>query len=228
MREKIFYIVNLDKKRISILSLFLLGLLFSFFFLGVSVGKGNAMAKSQEIEQVPGDKEAKPEAAQNQVESSQNEETIQLANIAPADKESGTDTNPTSQPEPKESEVINLTTPEENIKRQEEIFSQKKAPPMLKKHTPKKVSNSDTTSSKLGIYTVQLVAFTSKTDADFYVKKILKENPNLKNKPFITHRGRFFLVRIGSSSQKAELRSLLSKLNIDEKIRSQALIVKNS
>lgn len=39
MKEKIFYVINLDNKRILILSAFLIGLFFSFFFLGVSVGK---------------------------------------------------------------------------------------------------------------------------------------------------------------------------------------------
>ncbi|MEI7014672.1 SPOR domain-containing protein [Leptospira licerasiae] len=39
MKEKVFYVINLDNKRISLLSLFLVGLLFSFFFLGVSVGR---------------------------------------------------------------------------------------------------------------------------------------------------------------------------------------------
>ncbi|APY25075.1 Sporulation and cell division repeat protein [Leptospira borgpetersenii str. 4E] len=31
MKEKIFYVINLDNKRILILSTFLIGLLFSFF-----------------------------------------------------------------------------------------------------------------------------------------------------------------------------------------------------
>ncbi|TGK06596.1 SPOR domain-containing protein [Leptospira semungkisensis] len=39
MKEKVFYVINLDNKRITLLSLFLVGLLFSFFFLGVSVGR---------------------------------------------------------------------------------------------------------------------------------------------------------------------------------------------
>ncbi|WP_039948279.1 SPOR domain-containing protein [Leptospira fainei] len=39
MKEKIFYVINLDNKRITLLSIFLIGLLFSFFFLGVSIGR---------------------------------------------------------------------------------------------------------------------------------------------------------------------------------------------
>lgn len=225
MREKIFYIVNLDKKRISILSLFLLGLLFSFFFLGVSVGKGNAVATNQDINSIPRDQETKSAVAK--IELSENEETAQLANIAPIEKEPNKGKNTLTEPETKEAEIINLTIPGENIKRQEEIFSQKKAPPIQRKSSPKKVKKPDTT-TKLGLYTVQLIAFTSKADAEFYVKRILNENSTLKSKPFITHRGRFYLVRIGTSSHKAELRTLLSQLKIDEKIRSQALIVKNS
>jgi|GEM_PF-2197430 len=40
MKERVFYVINLDKQRIGVLSLFLFALFFSFFFLGVSVGKG--------------------------------------------------------------------------------------------------------------------------------------------------------------------------------------------
>lgn len=39
MKEKVFYVINLDNKRITLLSAFLIGLLFSFFFLGVSIGR---------------------------------------------------------------------------------------------------------------------------------------------------------------------------------------------
>lgn len=42
MKEKVFYVINLDKQRIGVLSLFLFALFFSIFFLGVSVGKGKA------------------------------------------------------------------------------------------------------------------------------------------------------------------------------------------
>ncbi|TGL99769.1 SPOR domain-containing protein [Leptospira jelokensis] len=40
MKERVFYVINLDKQRIGVLSLFLFALFFSIFFLGVSVGKG--------------------------------------------------------------------------------------------------------------------------------------------------------------------------------------------
>lgn len=42
MKERVFYVINLDKQRIGVLSLFLFALFFSIFFLGVSVGKGKA------------------------------------------------------------------------------------------------------------------------------------------------------------------------------------------
>ncbi|EOQ90416.1 sporulation and cell division repeat protein [Leptospira yanagawae serovar Saopaulo str. Sao Paulo = ATCC 700523] len=42
MKERVFYVINLDKQRIGVLSLFLFALFFSIFFLGVSVGKGKS------------------------------------------------------------------------------------------------------------------------------------------------------------------------------------------
>ncbi|TGN13438.1 SPOR domain-containing protein [Leptospira ilyithenensis] len=51
MKERVFYVINLDKQRIGVLSLFLFALFFSFFFLGVSVGKGRLeSAPSQNLQ----------------------------------------------------------------------------------------------------------------------------------------------------------------------------------
>lgn len=217
MKEKVFYIVNLDKKRISILSLFLVGLLFSFFFLGVSIGKGNAMAKNR-FESFP--MEEKNEITQSQEDKSEEKEAVTFANKAP-DEISGENAPP------KESEIIDLEAPGENVSRQEALHQEKPAPNLQKK-TPKKVESKVVTGQSVGNYTIQLAAFTTLADAEFYIKKIIKDNPNLRSKPYSKKSGKFFLVRLGASNDQNELKNLLKNLKIDDKIKNQALIVKNS
>ncbi|TGM48291.1 SPOR domain-containing protein [Leptospira biflexa] len=52
MKERVFYVINLDKQRIGVLSLFLFALFFSIFFLGVSVGKGKT-EETQSLQKTP-------------------------------------------------------------------------------------------------------------------------------------------------------------------------------
>ncbi|MCC5815518.1 MAG: SPOR domain-containing protein [Leptospira sp.] len=216
MKEKVFYIVNLDKKRISVLSLFLVGLLFSFFFLGVSVGKGNAIVQNR-YDAFPQENKKVIEKPENS--ESTEDQTVTFSNKAPEILDSNKVSN-------EESEVVDLQTPGENVKRQENLHQDKPAPNLQKKSPKKQITASSNTGS--GSYTIQLAAFTSLSDAEFYIKRIIKDNPNLKSKPFSKKSGKFYLVRIGGSNDQDELKNLLKNLKIDEKIRNQALIVKNS
>lgn len=221
MKEKIFYVVNLDKKRISVLSLFLVGLISSFFFLGVSVGKGNRIAGNlQASDKNIADKEvASPsENSLSEKKEDPKQEEVALSNISPH-------ANNTEEEKKPEAEVIDLEKPGENVGRQENLY-QNKPTPNLNKKTPKNGISSPTKSQ--GAYSVQLVAFNRKSDADLYLRKLSKDNARLSQKPFIVPRGKLFLVRIGKSNDKDELKKLLSKIKVDENIRKQAIIVKNS
>ncbi|BDA78469.1 cell division protein [Leptospira kobayashii] len=78
MKERVFYVINLDKQRIGVLSLFLFALFFSFFFLGVSVGKGRLeSAPSQSLQSQTAVSE---NAESKTTEGSQTEESIPAPN----------------------------------------------------------------------------------------------------------------------------------------------------
>ncbi len=219
MKERVFYIVNLDRKRISILLLFLFGLLFSFFVLGVSVGKGTAMARIQKANlntvsssQTPSvsksilpspSTQADEKTATNEVESSD----LTLANKAP------------------ESKVISLDAPpklEEDTKKTEELHESEEPVKILRRHTPKKTI---VASDPGGMYTIQLAAFSTKQDAENLIRKILLNNPGTK--PFLKQSGKFYLVRIGASNDRNQLKKFLEGLKLDANIKKNAILVKN-
>ncbi|MCZ8239040.1 MAG: SPOR domain-containing protein [Leptospiraceae bacterium] len=265
MREKIFYVINLDKNRIGLLSLLLLGLLFSFFFLGVSVGRGNTkiaksqMANENQISEASGEAKDEKDATDPNSVSESNDA---VANHALNDSNLGNDSlrtdsalpsNP-SQENAESAEEIKLsnkapnsllttatnstivdlqsskleqTVPSENTRRQEILHSQdSKSLSSLSKKTPKK--SNTLISGQTGIYTVQVAAFTDKSVAETYAKKINLENPRLKVKAYVKKRGKNFLVRLGADNDKDQLKKLISILKLDSSIRKSAIIVKNS
>lgn len=226
MKEKIFYVVNLDQKRISILAVFFTGLLFSFFFLGVSVGKGRTLANAP-LPTEPEISQSLPTTDPQPTEPKQ-EETVQLANRSP---KSDTDLLPTPSIQGQDlgkTEVIDLQAPSENTERQAQIFEKQTPPPVVSKKTARKPSLSEDAMVRGGLYTIQLVAFSQKSDADFFRKKLIQDNPKLKTKPFVKQKGSLYLVRIGQSDSKDDLKKILTSLKLEEKVRSQAMIVKNS
>lgn len=269
MREKIFYVINLDKNRISLLSLLLLGLLFSFFFLGVSIGKGkNQLAKnsiSSEIKDLQANSNNTNNAKQNPEVVVNSENAIDsnslesnassVANLDSTNKanlEAPTSTtNITEQTTKKQNETIALANrppvakvsnsetstivdlqsnspvnnyPTENTDRQEKLYKSKTIPKsVFNKKSPKKSVDSANLN-----YSIQLAAFTEKSKAEIFIKKIKAENPSLKERAFIKKANHHFLVRIGSNSNKDSLRHLLAKIKLDSNIRKNAILVKNS
>lgn len=86
MKERVFYVINLDKQRIGVLSLFLFALFFSIFFLGVSVGKGRT------IEQKPGNQTTGDSVSQ--LGSVEGNQTLDKDSKTPSSEiESGTSNN---------------------------------------------------------------------------------------------------------------------------------------
>jgi cell division septation protein DedD len=255
MREKIFYVINLDKKRIAYLTLFLAGLLSSFFFLGVSIGKTKSQQTAQANQNTPGTSPI---------------QTVGSDKLSDSDKNTNLEDNPISQsgntnensPETASTEesgsgeirlanrgtagsglasgakkeIIRLdqketgskSIPGEDVNRQEEIYKEKPAPQISQKSTPKsKTSDLDSRFSS-GIYSIQLAAFSQKSQAESYQKKLSQENPKYKGLVFITKKGNYYLVRVGKSNQKEDLQKLLAKLKLSDSIRKGSIIVKNS
>lgn len=267
MREKIFYVINLDKNRIGLLSLLLLGLLFSFFFLGVSVGRGNTKIAQGQIkndnkltDSTQEKKDTENSSEQNALSSEEGSTASNSENtstIANATEKSESSLNPSSQEQsvqaPEEitlsnkapnsansqalgSQIVDLQSnnsklivPSENTTRQEQLYKNETKPvTSYSKKTPKKSTTVVTSPSQTGIYTVQVAAFTDKSVADNYAKKINAENPKLKVKAFVKKRGRNYLVRFGADNSKDQLRKLISLLKLDSNIKKTAIIVKNS
>jgi cell division septation protein DedD len=264
MREKIFYVINLDKNRISLLSLLLLGLLFSFFFLGVSIGKGkNQLAKNSTQSEI---KELQANNGNGNIQSpetSKNPENTLISNPTEPNASSVANldssikgnleatTNPSEQalknsnepialanrpPDLKNSNaeatnVVDLQSntqvsnyPTENTDRQETLYKSKTIPKLaINKKSPKKSVSPSGVS-----YSIQLAAFTQKSMAETFIKKLKADNPKLKERVFIKKANHHFLVRMGSDSNKESLRNLLSKLRLDSNIRKHAILVKNS
>ena len=86
MKERVFYVLNLDNRRIFTLAIFLVAMLFSFFFLGLSIGKKQGIMEAYKYDSI------KPlsqnVAATTNPSASTPQEIIELKNQSnlPADK----------------------------------------------------------------------------------------------------------------------------------------------
>ncbi|TGK22996.1 SPOR domain-containing protein [Leptospira stimsonii] len=247
MKEKIFYVINLDNKRILILSLFLLGLLFSFFFLGVSVGKkrgGNSGEesltlndiKNQEVQsgipfsepgQIPteGNKASAtseiPPATTSSPSNSKEQDSVTFKNIPPATEVVEFKKSGTSPSSSVEKE--NKSAPETlSVKEPEGSRESKK----IKKNEEKKskrISKSSSDEESNG-FTLQVAAFKDKQKADELKKSISGKDKNSKATVKRSRNG-YYTVRFGSASSKKEAEGL-SKI-LPAKLRSGAIIVKD-
>lgn len=233
MKEKVFYVVNLDKKRITFLLMFLAGLLSSFFFLGVSVGKGNAMVQMHKAN-LPAPTTAEPTQPNPNPNNpsdttiafhstKENQGTYPFANKAPQSSE-----------EPTKTEIPNeLPTTksfQENIEQVETYHESQPNPPKVitNKHTPKRETTIDSLQDQTGNFTIQIAAFSNKEDAEKLVRKILSDNPNLKVKPYIRQSGKYYTVRLGRSNNKIALKNLLDTIHLQPQLKKSAYIIKYS
>ncbi|MDZ4726578.1 MAG: SPOR domain-containing protein [Leptospira sp.] len=235
MKERVFYIINLDKQRIGVLSLFLFALFFSFFFLGVSVGKGRTEVINQ-TQSVTKQEEvitnSQISLAQANPSLTNADETIPLPKsngmeIPMADLQPG-NTNPNfaesstakDEEEEKKAQVLDLTKQiplpkKETTKRKEVAFKN------LSTTKEKKISKKNQIQSSDKLYTVQLGAFGTRESSETFLAKVNEAKP--KSKPFIIYKNGFFVVQIGKSSDKDQLKKMISKLPSDT--RSKAMVV---
>ncbi|GBF49382.1 sporulation and cell division repeat protein [Leptospira ryugenii] len=237
MKERVFYVINLDKQRIGILSLFLFALFFSVFFLGVSVGKGRQEISAstlppQENVELP-KQENLALASQNQTNRTEemvvsNPKSNVSMEVPLADVNQGqTNTNPyyaetsTAKDEEEEakSHVIDLN--KQSVSRKE--TSHKKKEVALKNVAPKKEKKAiaPEAEAKQKLYTLQLGAFGQREAAESLLTKV--NQSSTKAKAFIVFKNGYFVVQMGKTSDKDSLKKIQQKLPLD--VRGKSMVV---
>ncbi|AYV55297.1 SPOR domain-containing protein [Leptospira kmetyi] len=245
MKEKIFYVINLDNKRILILSIFLIGLLFSFFFLGVSVGKKRAGGsaeesltlneiKNQEVQssipfsepgQIPAEGNntvASAEIPAASVNSPSNtKDSVTFKNIPPATevvefKKSGTSPASVEKENKSAPETLSVKEPEGSRDSQKNKRNDEKK--------SKRVSSKSASDEESSGFTLQVAAFKEKEKADELKKSISGKEKNAKATVKKSRNG-YYTVRFGSASSKKEAESLAKLL--PAKLRSGVIVVKD-
>ncbi len=231
MKERVFYVINLDKQRIGILSLFLFALFFSFFFLGVSVGKG----RTEQIAPLA-TPQAEMEVSKTDTPSAQIEEGIPQPKQTPVLEVPMADVQPTQtnpyyaesstakdEEEEKKSQVIDLTKPASVTKKTEtkQSFVALKNQSPSKPKTAQKKEVATNVSSQGPLYTIQLGAFSTRESAENLVSKVNSEKS--KSKAFIVYKTGLFVVQMGKSHDKESLSKQLNRLKSE--FRSKAMVV---
>lgn len=247
MKEKIFYVINLDNKRILILSTFLIGLLFSFFLLGVSVGKKRAADsgvdsltlnenKNQEIQssipfaepgQIPTESNYKvasaeiPQANTNLPSNTNSQDSVTFKNIPPATEVidlKRTKVSSTNVEKESHSSIETLS-----VKEPEESKTSKKIKRNEEKQS-KRVSIKSSSDEESDKFTLQVAAFKEKEKADELAKSISNTVKKIKANVKRSRNG-YYTVRFGSDSSKKGAENLAKFL--PAKLRSGAIVVKD-
>ncbi|MCW7489818.1 SPOR domain-containing protein [Leptospira meyeri] len=254
MKERVFYVINLDKQRIGVLSLFLFALFFSIFFLGVSVGRGK-QEEAQSLQKKTEETQAKPEltestipapvtangvdtnlgtnAASSLVQGTKTkEQTIASQEIPMADVGNHPYFVETStakdEEEEKKQQIVDLTKRKEKqvSTKQEERF--KNLAPTTKPSKSQKLPSQVTVTNKAEgkQFTIQLAAFTSRQSAETFLSQLKADNHGkLPTKSFIVVKNGFFVVQMGKSKDKGSLSKILSKTSMPKEIKSKAMVV---
>ena len=213
MKKRIFYVINLDNRRIFTLSIFLVALLFSFFFLGLSVGKRKGMMEAYKYDTTgPAEQIAVANATDPATATSQ--EIVELKNqsalVTEADK--------TAEPVAGIHNNAGNTDSEKN-QMNESIGSEKSheaSEPKLV--TTKSAKKTKTVKKSEKSYSVQVAAFNSKEQAEKSAEKI-KANSKFKSEPFIEKSGNHYLVKVGNYSKRSAAEKALPGINKSLKVK---------
>lgn len=250
MKERVFYVINLDKQRIGVLSLFLFALFFSIFFLGVSVGKGRGEVTKPIL---PAEGRASVQEVGNDTNQLQPSEQKISESVEPNKEVSSVSVNLTGTNEipmadvgnskyyaesstAKDEEearktVVDLTKPKEKVQITSTKTEVKVANITSEKRTLKKQNhakeNSEWKENPVGnLYTIQLGAFSTRTSAEKFLSSVNTENKlSAKSKAFIVVKNGYFVVQMGKTTNKESLNKQLSKLKLPKEVKSKALIV---
>lgn len=220
MKERVFYVLNLDNRRIFTLAIFLVAMLFSFFFLGLSVGKRQGVMEAYKydtIKPVSGNV-----ATANNPSNSTPQEIIELKNqsaipsngslnesIVTINEEQNTRLNTENQ-EPK------LTTYEQ--KKTNSSDEQKKKSAKKNNHTKSKgtVKKSD------NYYSLQVASFKNKEQAEKAVAQI-SDNDKIKSEPFVEKSGSYYLVKVGKYKKRSSAKKALTTVNKELKVNGMVV-----
>ncbi len=219
MKEKIFYVINLDNKRITLLSLFLLGLLFSFFFLGVSVGRKRGQVQDDLALNTSGENlqsMSSSSVSQNMEESSRisenkREEEVKFRNLPPGAEvvDLKSDISPTKKEEPSKIDVeapSHSQTEKRLVRKDKES---KKSVSVPARKISKKADHD---------FFVQVAAFKTKEKADE-----LKSSLGTKSYVKKTKNG-YFTVRMGNFPSKDDAEKSMKRLPAN--LKDSALVSK--
>lgn len=225
MKERTFYTFNLDITRMIILAAVLLLIIGYVFMLGRSIGK----------------KTGKPEDAiiteQNKTSSEKVPIKEDKGAIPPTNTEDANKTKSDVVELPnKEAGTENISNPPKDSKdaSKETDLTTKKD---LENSTPITVEGEDTkdpiktpikkkkkiVKARVIQYTIQLGAFSSLEAANRFKTQLISNN-KIETTPYIQKRGTLFAVKLGESTDKAELKKLIESL--DPSIAKNAKIVR--
>jgi SPOR domain len=223
MKERTFYTINLDSRRIIIIGIiFALCMAYSFF-LGRTLGKKQAIQSLASTTELPKEtvEEAKSEKAPIKTEeeiahaeeSSNNKaEVIELGKPSKTVAE-----NPEKEPEPKKE--TKPVTPVANTSKPAAVI--KKKPLLATVPSAKKTEEV----VEKGFLTIQLGAFGSYEQAAKYREKVLNVNKSVtKYSPSILKKQELYVVQMARSMSREELEKI--KKTLDPSIQISAMIVK--
>jgi len=203
LKERTFYTINLDARRIAVIAMIILLLLVYAFILGHTIGKRSALRESKELAE-------------------KTETTKLLTNNRPtikSDEESSLDAL----------EEVNKQKPEVmNLNETEPVIEKTEVPVEKQEKTTKKKKQKKSNEEQRVYYTLQLGAFSSKEQAQKYVEKIISESRLSGGyyKPTVFQKGELHVVQVGKFASREEAES--AKLRLDPKIQSTTIIQKAS
>ncbi|HMV41602.1 MAG TPA: SPOR domain-containing protein [Leptospiraceae bacterium] len=255
MKERTFYTINLDLRRIVVISVVFIGLLIYFFMLGNAMGKKSVAAKDP----------SKDVADTSKAEMKASEKSL----LKPSPEENMVPAPPEEKTEPKDSEIVDLkpstdttkpipvpapspvqevkeeltkkpvaiNTPQPNAKTVSPVaVNPQPLNPNLPAKKPiypypaKKVATLPAKTpivlEEKNIYTIQLGAFSSQEQANKFKDNVITKN-KFPNKfaPYVLKQRDFFVVQVGKSTAKEDLEKIVQ--NLDPATQGSAMIVKN-
>ncbi|XDD47839.1 SPOR domain-containing protein [Leptospira sp. WS39.C2] len=225
MKERVFYVINLDKQRIGVLSLFLFALFFSIFFLGVSVGKG----KTEDVPNIQ-----KPSVAGLSPESTE----ANLPSPETLAKKGEDNVVSNSQGTQVASSLVQGTKPKESVSTQEIPMADLGNHPYYKETSTakdeeeeKKQQVVDLTKSKE--QRTQYVGKEERFKNLSHVSKTKekqKHSPSQNLKPTVNNDGKYLTIQLAAFTNRKSAETFLSQLQSDNqgKLKAKSFImVKN-
>jgi cell division septation protein DedD len=228
MKERTFYTINLDSKRIFVLLLIFLGFLAYFFFLGRS-----SVREKKNAEEVTKLEPTKHADLKTEPITEKSPDELK----PPEDKKSKTGID-TIELKPKPKEEAKTTPAVVEIDESKKTTEEDKSEDAPLKNTvskitkPKKLVKKKTAKEKelvveeKNYFTIQLGSFSSLEQANKVKDTVIKKNKlGGKYIPFVQKNNDSFVVRIGRTNSKEELEKILQ--NLDPSSQSGAWILSN-